>query len=71
MMTKRKTVTFPEAMSQRISELAGRWNVSESEAMRRLFALGSFFAGEINKGSTILMQENSNSEPVKLIFPAL
>lgn len=39
----RLSVTLTEEMSKFLDDLAKRWNINRSEAMRRLFCAGKFY----------------------------
>ena len=63
----RKTFTLTKPMSKELNRLSLLWDVSEAEAMRRLFCLGSFLANHLNKGKELYTKEDN--ELTRLIFP--
>jgi hypothetical protein len=69
-MSQRRTVTLSEDLVQKLEQFASEWQVSESEAMRRVFALGGYLATEIQKGYTIVKKDNKGGL-IELHFPTL
>jgi len=67
-MTKRKTFTLTTKMTECINNLTEEWNVNASEAMRRLFAMGSFLIDELRNGNTLYSKKPGDEEPSKLVF---
>jgi len=56
---------------KKLDEFASKWQVSEAEAMRRVFALGGYLAKELQNDHTILKKENNSGNLIELQFPDL
>lgn len=67
----RTTVTLTKAMASKLALLSGMWGVSKSEAMRRIFGLGSFVADTLEDKHEILVRYKGTKEMQKLVFPEL
>ncbi len=67
----RKTITISVEMSKRVIELANRWDVSEAEVMRRLFAVGSYVVEEMYTGALLQLRKVGTYEVVQIVFPEL
>lgn len=70
-MSKRLTVTFDSDLAAKIKKFSKLWNVKESEVMRRIFALGSYFAEELTEHKTLMRRDEATGELVKLEFPGI
>lgn len=67
MAYSKKTVSFPDKMMERLKELAKKWNVSESEVLRRFFGVADFFVTEVEDGKELYSEKEG--ERTKLILP--
>lgn len=67
-MARRKTITLTPEMSKRVARLAEKWDVSEAEAMRRLFGFGSFIADELENHHEVFVKSEEDKSPVPIRF---
>lgn len=59
-----KRVILTDAMSKKLAYFSQKWDVSEAEAMRRLFGMGSFIAEELANGRELYSEDSNTHERV-------